>query len=324
MLKVRKAGIIGAGTMGSAIADLFAFNGFEVALKDVSDTLVRRGIQNVDRILSGLVAYHSKRAADQIRKIEELGVRLTQEQKDTVMQALRPMYGEREKSEIMSRIHGTTSYDDLGDAEIVIEAAFESLDVKKGIFGELERTVGESAILASNTSSISITAIAASVTRRERVIGMHFFNPPYTLPLVEVIPGMETSEQVVSDVIGFLLTMRNHRTSMVPVRVKESPGFLVNRLLVPMLNEACFLLEEGIASAGDIDTAMKSGAGLPMGPLELADMVGIDISYNVARVLYEEFADSKYRPSPLLRRMVDAGRLGRKTGRGFFDYSKKT
>ena len=187
----------------------------------------------------------------------------------------------------------------------------------------MESVAPESAVLASNTSSISITAIASSTNTRHRVIGMHFFNPPYTLPLVEIIPGIDTAEETAAKVVDLIRSMKNHRYQMVPIRVRESPGFLVNRLLVPMLNEACFLLEEGIASAGDIDTAMKKGAGLPMGPLELADMVGVDISYNVSKVLYDEFCDSKYRPSPLLKRMVDAGRLGRKTGKGFFDYSSQ-
>jgi 3-hydroxybutyryl-CoA dehydrogenase len=321
MLQAEKVGVIGAGTMGSAIAELFAFNGKEVILKDISDELVRKGMKNIDRILSDLVSFQSRRAEEQIRKIEELGVKLTEEQKESVRKSLKPAYTEKEKNEIVARIHGSTSYDDLGDADIIIEAAFENIEVKKKIFSEIEAVASGKAILASNTSSISITSIASSTVERHRVIGMHFFNPPYTLPLVEIIPGIDTAEETVGSVIDLIENMRNHRHRMVPIRVRESPGFLVNRLLVPMLNEACFLLEEGIATARDIDTAMKTGAGLPMGPLELADMVGVDISYNVSKVLYDEFCDSKYRPSPLLKRMVDAGRLGRKTGRGFFDYA---
>ena len=323
MLNARKIGVIGAGTMGSAIAELFAFNGVEVILKDVNDVLVQKGMKNIDRILSDLVSFQAGRASGQIRKIEELGVKLTEEQKESVRASLKPLYSEKEKNEILARVHGSTSYDDLSDADLIIEAAFEDTGVKKKIFSEMESVAPESAVLASNTSSISITAIASSTNTRHRVIGMHFFNPPYTLPLVEIIPGIDTAEETAAKVIDLIKSMKNHRYQMVPIRVRESPGFLVNRLLVPMLNEACFLLEEGIASAGDIDTAMKKGAGLPMGPLELADMVGVDISYNVSKVLYDEFCDSKYRPSPLLKRMVDAGRLGRKTGRGFFDYSSK-
>lgn len=322
MLFVKKIGIIGAGTMGSAIAEVMSFNGIEVVLKDVSDELVQRGLKNIERIMAGLVSYHLKRAPEQIRKIEELGVVLTEEQKKSILETLKPKYTERNLKEVTARVRGTTSYDDLGDADVIIEAAFENLEVKKKIFHEIDKAAPSHAILASNTSSISITAIASATGRRGRVIGMHFFNPPYTLPLIEIIPGLETWEDTTNDIIGFLQGLRNHRYPMIPIKVKESPGFLVNRLLVPMLNEACFCLQEGIASARDIDTAMKTGAGLPMGPLELADMVGVDISYDVSRVLYEEFGDSKYRPSPLLKQMVEAGRLGRKSGKGFFEYQK--
>ncbi len=322
MLFVKKVGIIGAGTMGSAIAEVMAFNGIEVVLKDVSEELVQKGTKNIERIMSGLVAYQGKKATEQIRKIEELGVTLTSEQRTSIEGALRPKYTDKDMHEVMARIRGTTAYSDLGSCDLIIEAAFENLDVKKKIFREIDAAAPQHAVLASNTSSISITAIASATGRRGRVIGMHFFNPPYTLPLIEIIPGLETWENTTDDIIGFLQGLRNHRYPMIPIKVKESPGFLVNRLLVPMLNEACFCLQEGIASARDIDTAMKTGAGLPMGPLELADMVGIDISYDVSKVLYEEFGDSKYRPSPLLKQMVEAGRLGRKTGKGFFEYLK--
>ncbi|MBX8635280.1 MAG: 3-hydroxyacyl-CoA dehydrogenase family protein [Thermoplasmata archaeon] len=319
---VKKVGIIGAGTMGSAIAELMAFNGMEVVLKDVSEELVSKGMKNIERIVSGLAAYHGKRAQEQIRKIEELGVSLSAEQKAKIELALKPKYTEKDVGEVMARVRGTTAYSDLDSADLIIEAAFENLEVKKKIFREVDAAAPQHAILASNTSSISITAIASATGRRGRVIGMHFFNPPYTLPLIEIIPGLETWENTTDDIMSFLQGLRNHRYPMVPIKVRESPGFLVNRLLVPMLNEACFCLQEGIASARDIDTAMKAGAGLPMGPLELADMVGVDISYDVSKVLYEEFGDSKYRPSPLLKQMVAAGRLGRKTGKGFFEYVK--
>ena len=322
MLFVKTVGIIGAGTMGSAIAEVMAFNGMDVVLKDVSEELVQKGMKNVERIMSGLVSYQGKKAQEQIRKIEELGVTLTGEQKAKIEESLKPRYTEKNLKEVTARVKGTTAYTDLGNADLIIEAAFENLEVKKKIFREIDSVAPQHAIVASNTSSISITAMASATGRRGRVIGMHFFNPPYTLPLIEVIPGLETWENTTDDIMSFLQGLRNHRYPMIPIRVRESPGFLVNRLLVPMLNEACFCLQEGIASAHDIDTAMKTGAGLPMGPLELADMVGLDISYDVSKVLYEEFGDSKYRPSPLLKQMVEAGRLGRKTGKGFFEYLK--
>ncbi|EQD28139.1 3-hydroxybutyryl-CoA dehydrogenase, partial [mine drainage metagenome] len=195
----------------------------------------------------------------------------------------------------------------------MIEAVFERIEVKRPLLERLDRIVPDHAVLASNTSALSITRLARGLRHAGQTLGVHFFNPPSTLPLIEVAGGLDSREETIQETVDFLGGLRNHRSPMVPIRVKESPAFVVNRLLMPILNEACFLLDEGVANARDIDLAMKAGAGMPMGPFELADLVGLDIGLEVAETLHRDLGDPKYRPSPLLRRMVDAGRLGRKT-----------
>ncbi|MEM3851991.1 MAG: 3-hydroxyacyl-CoA dehydrogenase family protein [Methanomassiliicoccales archaeon] len=315
-----KIGVVGAGTMGSAIAEVMAFNGFEVVLRDINQQMLDRGRRNIERILEHLIQYHEKRAPDEISRIESLGVRLSEQQKEVIRSTLKPLYDAGTRSQVLGRIHLATDWDALADCRLVVEAAFERLEVKQDVLKELDKRLPVDAIFATNTSSIPITAIASASSHPERCLGAHFFNPPYTLPLIEIIPGMRTSAEVVDEAFSFFARLKNHRRQMLPIKVKESPGFVVNRILVPAQNEACFILQEGLASAKDIDEAMKAGAGWPMGPLELADMVGLDVAYDVSIMLFREFGDPKYRPPLLLRRMVEAGLLGRKSGSGFYKY----
>ena len=281
-----KIAVLGAGAMGHGIAEVLAYSGFNVILKDIDQKFVDDGMRKIDAILQERV---------------DKG-KLTAE----------------EKGKIMGRVHGTTTYDGFGDVDVVIEAIVEKMDVKKKVYQELDKVCPPKTIFASNTSALSISEMAASKNRPRKVVGMHFFNPAQIMKLVEVVPGMDTSTETVDAIVDLA-----ERCRKLPVVVKESPGFLVNRLLTPVLLEAVRALDEGIAPARDIDLAMKAGAGFPMGPFELADMVGIDICLEVAETMYREFGDSRFAPPPRLRNMVKSGRLGRKSGRGFYEYTKE-
>ncbi|MFY0989997.1 3-hydroxybutyryl-CoA dehydrogenase [Halomonas sp. C05BenzN] len=275
-------GVVGAGTMGQGIAQVLVQSGFDVQLYDVADEQLERARGTIDKGLGKLVAKEKLAAAD--------------------------------KDAAMARLATSTALDALRDCEVIIEAAPEQPALKEKLFRDLSRLTHD-AILASNTSSLSLTRLAAVCERPERVVGMHFFNPVPVLKLVEVIRAEQTSDATVARIEA--LTEALGKTA---VAIADSPGFAVNRLLVPMINEAAFLLQEGVASAEDIDESMKLGAAHPLGPLALADLIGLDVCLSIMEVLQEGFGDPKYRPCPLLRRMVAAGYLGRKTGRGFHVY----
>jgi 3-hydroxybutyryl-CoA dehydrogenase len=319
-MRVAKAGVVGAGTMGSAIAEVLAYNGIEVVLKDVDANLVEKGLAKVRVIVDELVRYQEGRAPKEIERISELTGGLTDAQRAQVAGKMAPKFTRGRGDQVVARVHGATDYDAFRDVDLAIEAVFEKDEVKRPVLEALDGVLPDYAIIGSNTSSLSITRLARGLKHVRETLVTHFFNPPYTLPLVEVSGGVDTREEVITDTIDFLQGLKNHRYPLVPIHVKESPAFVVNRLLTPVLTEACFALESGLASSRDIDSAMKAGAGMPMGPFELADMVGLDVSLDVAETLYREFGDPKYRPSMLLRRLVDSGHLGRKTGQGFYDY----
>jgi 3-hydroxybutyryl-CoA dehydrogenase len=319
-MRVTKAGVVGAGAMGAAIAEVLAFNGLPVVLKDVNAPLVEKGLARVRGLVEELVVFHEGRADKEIERIQGLGVELSDAQKAQIRDRLRPKFSRARGDEVIARVTGTTSYDPFREVDLVVEAVFERADVKRTVLEALDAVLPEHAILATNTSSLSLTRLARGLAHRRQCVVAHFFNPPSTLPLVEVAGGVDTREDVVSEMVDFLQTLRNHRYPLLPIRVKESPAFVVNRLLIPILNEACFVLDEGLAGARDIDNAMKAGAGLPMGPFELADMIGLDVALEVSETMHREFGDPKYRPAIGLRRLVDAGHLGRKTGRGFYEY----
>jgi 3-hydroxybutyryl-CoA dehydrogenase len=282
-MDIRTIAVIGAGTMGNGIAQVSAQTGYRVLMIDVDEQQLRRGLDNITRSAT---------------KLHEKG-KLSDEQKRAALEG----------------IQTSTDIGLAAEADLIIEAVFENPDVKKQVLRQLDVVARPQMILATNTSSISITELAATTQRPGQVIGMHFMNPVPLMPLVEIIRGLATSDETLDTIMS--LTRQMGKT---PVEAQDYPGFIVNRILLPMLNEAFYALMEGVGTREDIDTAVKLGLNHPMGPLTLADMIGLDICLNVLEVMHKGLGDDKYRPCPLLRKMVAAGHLGRKTGRGFYEY----
>ena len=282
-MPVHTIGVIGAGTMGSGIAQAAATRGFDVILIDMSEAAVGKGIDAVESRLARIVAKGKMSGSEQ--------------------------------EAALGRIHGTTAYAALNSADVVIEAATENYDLKAKILKQIDPLVRSETIIASNTSSVSITKLASVISHPDRFVGMHFFNPAPVMSLVEIVRGLQTS-----DATHAAITTLAAQLGKSPITVKSTPGFVVNRILLPMINEAFFVLTEGVASSKEIDEGMKLGCNHPIGPLALADMIGLDVLLAVMQTLHDEFADSKYRPCPLLKEMVAAGYLGQKSGRGVYSY----
>ncbi|QGQ46130.1 3-hydroxyacyl-CoA dehydrogenase family protein [Metabacillus sediminilitoris] len=285
-MSIKIVGVVGAGAMGSGIANVAALAGFKVILRDIEDKFVQNGLARIEKFMDKSVA-KGKISIEQ-------------------------------KAEILERIRPTTSLEDLKEADIIIEAVIENLEVKKDVFSKLDEILPDHVILATNTSSMSITEIASSTKRPDRVAGMHFFNPAQLMKLVEIVRGFHTSDETTEEIKAFAKQLNKESV----VVNKDTPGFIVNRIMIPQFIEAIKLLEEGVASAEDIDKAVTLGLNYPMGPFTLQDYAGVDIGYYVMEYFKEEFNDNRFAPPLLIKQLVKAGKLGKKTGGGFYDYDK--